>query len=610
MPILPPNPALYYGLLAFCLLLGLGLLALAWQRPRQRQRPARLLASVLAAAALWLTAFPPLRPLPATRAEAILLTEGYSPDTLRQLRRRLGAGTLVWAYGEIEAPANARPLASLLTLREQRPALRGLHLLGHGLPAAELPMVQGLAVRWHPTAPVAGFRTAYWPAQVALGEALRVEGTVTPPAAGGAASPGAWVVLRAAGAGRDSVRLPAGGGPFRLRYLPKTAGLATYELLLRRPGQPPLAEPVPVEIITPALPAVLLLTAVPSFEFKFLKNYLAEAHYPVALRTGVSRGLVQTDFVNQPTLSLTRLTPALLTHYEAIISDAATLAALSATEAQALQAAIRAGRLGLITLAEAAPLPRNAPAHADFTVLPRPANPAGLPALVWPDAPGEARAQLPAQLQPHPNLRPLIAGPNRALAAASRRVGLGFAVVSVVPETFRWGLQGHLPVYASFWNRLLRAAMPPAPAATSWQPGTRWPRPAQPLTLHLAANFPAAPPTVAPLAGGPAVRLALRQDTRLPEWSTAQFWPRTAGWHEVRGPGRATHHFYVYPATAWPGPERQARQLALLARSETAAQTTATAIVTADTVTEPWPTGWFFGLFLLAAGYLWLEEKL
>ena len=135
MPTLPPNPVIYYGLLAFCLLLGIGLLALAWQRPRQRQRLLRMLAGAMAVGALWFTAFPPLRPLPAARAEAILLTEGYAPDTLRQLLRQLGAGTPVWAYGEVEMPDKAKPLASLLTLAEQRPALRRLHLLGQGLPA-------------------------------------------------------------------------------------------------------------------------------------------------------------------------------------------------------------------------------------------------------------------------------------------------------------------------------------------------------------------------------------------------------------------------------------------------------------------------------------------
>ena len=113
-------------------------------------------------------------------------------------------------------------------------------------------------------------------------------------------------------------------------------------------------------------------------------------------------------------------------------------------------------------------------------------------------------------------------------------------------------------------------------------------------------------PRVRAESGGPSIRLALRQDTRLPEWSTAQFWPQAPGWHQVNGPGRAAHHFYVYPDAAWAGPAQQERQMAIAQRATIApAQNAAT-----ETVGQPWPAGWFFGLFLLAAGYLWLEEKL
>lgn len=630
LPNFSPNPLVYYGLLVFCLLLGFGLLWLAWRRPRRRQRLPRLLASAVAAAALWFVAFPPVRSRPAARAEAILLTENYAPDTLRQLLQQLGPGTPVWAYGAVPTPASAsaKPLASLLTLSEQRPALRCLHVLGRGLPAADAPLLGTLPVRLHGGAAYAGFQAAFWPAKVVLGEEVAVEGTVghagaaaeTPAAGaadGAAGSPtgaagvsgGAptWVVLRAAGAGRDSVSLPAGGGAFRLRYRPKTAGLATYELLLRRPGQLPLTEPVPVEVTVPVLPTVLLLTAVPSFEFKFLKNYLAEAHYPVALRTTVSRGLVQTDFTNQPARPLDRLTPTLLAGYSVLIADAATLAALTPAEAQAMQAAVAAGRLGLIALAEAAPLPRALPAHADFAVLPRAGGAGTTLVLSWPNAPAEVRATLPAQLRPTAALRPLVSGPNQLLAAAARRVGLGFVVVSVVPETFRWSLQGRSSGYASFWNQLLTAAVPPAAPAAAWHAGTRWPRSHQPLTLHLTSAFPAAQPTVAPLTGGPAVRLALRQDPRLPEWSTGQYWPAAAGWHQAAGPGQTTFRFYVYSDSAWAGPELRERQLVMGRRIAAASASPVTA---AAEVPEPWPALWFFGLFLLAAGYLWLEEKL
>ena len=602
LQILPVSSSstLYFGLLVFCLLLGVGLIIGAWRRPRHRQRWARIAAGGAAAAALWFTAFPPTRAVPAARTEAILLTEGYAPDTLRRLRQQLGAGTPVWFYGAGNAPTRTRPLGNLLDLAEQRPALRRLHVLGAGLPAAELPLLGPLAVQWHSGPAFSGIATAYWPHKLALGEVLRLEGTV-------AAGPGpAWVSLRAAGAGRDSVQILKTGGAFRLRYQPKTTGLAQYELLLRRPGQAPAAEPVPVEITTSSLPAVLLLAATPSFEFKFLKNYLGEAHYPVALRTTVSRGLAQTDFVNQPARPLGRLTPGLLARYAVLVLDAGTLEALAGAEAQAVQAAVRAGRLGLLVLADAAPLPRATPGRADFTIIARATVPAPPQALTWPEAPADVRAVLPAQLRPAPALRALITGPQRAVLAASRRVGLGAVVVSVVPETFRWALQGRAPVYAGYWTRLLAAAVPPAPSVAVWRVGTRWPRPHQSLTLHLAAGvLPAARPTAQALAGGPPVPVALRQDPRLPEWSTAQFWPRGPGWHTARGPGPTAHHFYVYPTTAWPGPERQERQQAVAQRPIQAA-----ASATRTMVAQPWPTGWFFALFLVAAGYLWLEEKL
>ncbi|MBJ6109997.1 hypothetical protein JAO73_13320 [Hymenobacter sp. BT523] len=594
------QPTAYYVLLGFCVLLGLGLLAQAWRG--HRRRLLRALAGLVAAGALWLTAFPPTRQMPAARGQAILLTANYSPDTLRQLLRRLGAGTPVWRYGNVAASAKSRPLNSLLTLVEQQPKLQGLHIIGRGLAAAELPMLGNTPIVLHQEAATVGFSTALWESKLPLGDVLRVEGTALLPQA----EAPAWACLLAAGAVRDSVRVPAGGGPFRLRYQPKTGGLSLYELQLRRGGRQLAAEPVPVEVTTPPLPAVLLLTATPSFEFKYLKNYLAEAHYPVALRTTVSRGLVQTDFVNQPATDLARLTPALLARYAIVVADAATLAALTPAETGALQGAISAGRLGLLVVAEAGPLPRSVPSRNDFAVVARAAAQATAQPLTWPDAPPGARAPLPAQLRPAAGLQPLASGPGQAVAAASRRVGLGFVAVSLVPETFPWGLQGRLDLYRSYWNRLLTAARPPAPTEAAWQVGTRWPRPQQPLLLHLTAAFPESQPTVRALSVGPTVRLALRQDTRLPEWSTAQFWPQAPGWHQLTGPGRVTHSFYVYPAGAWAGPEREERQLAITQR----ALAVPDAAVASETVAQPWPAGWFFGLFLLAAGYLWLEEKL
>jgi hypothetical protein len=591
------------ALSSLLVILALGLLVAAWRRPDRRRLVLRLLASLAAPLALWLTARPPQRQLPAAQAEAIVLTPGYQPDTLRQLLRRLGAGTPVWSY-HTTPPAHAQPLGSLLALAEQRPALRRLHLLGQGLPTAELPALGGLAVVRHAEPVFAGFRAGGWPQQLSLGQRFEIEGTVTTPASGGPA----WVSLWAEGAGRDSVRLATGSGAFRLSYPPKVAGLARYKVQLRRASQPTITEPLPLQISTTPLPPVLLLAAVPGFEFKFLKNNLAAVGRAVALRTTVSRGLVQTEFLNQPAQPLDHLTPSLLARYAVVVADAATLATLPGTESQALRAAVQQGRLGLVVLADATALPAATPARAAFAVQPLPVAGAVAQPLRWPDAPATVRALLPARLRPSAALRPLITGPGAALVAAGQRYGLGSVVVSVVPETFRWALQGQAAAYASFWSQLLTAATPPPGPAATWQVLDRWPHPHQPLTLRLAGARPATLPTVQPLAGGAAVSLALAQDTRLPEWSAASYWPAGAGWHRVQGPGRTTHHFYVYDSAAWHGPALQADEQALAARA-TGAGTKALAPATA-TVSQPWPAGWFFGLFLLAAGFLWLEEKL
>jgi len=581
-----------------CGLLALGLTWATLRRADRRRLGLRVLASLAAPLALYFAAYPPQQQVAAARAEAIVLTPGYQPDTLRQLLRRLGRTTPVWAYGT-PPPARAKALGSLLALADQRPTLRRLHLLGEGLPPTELPTLGTVPVVRHVGPAFVGFEAASWPQHLTLGQRFEVEGTVT-------GSGPAWVSLHAEGAGRDSVRL-TGGGSFRLSYQPRAAGLARYAVVLRRAGSV-ATEPLPLEITTTPRPAVLLLAAVPGFEFKFLKNNLATQGRAVALRTGVSRGLVQTEFVNQPPQALDHLTPALLARYAVVVADAATLAPLPPGENQTLRAAIEQGRLGLVLLADPTPLPAAVPARAAFVVQPLPIAGAVAQPLAWSDALAPVRALLPARLQPGATLRPLITGPGGALVAAGRRYGLGAVVVSVVPETFRWALQGQTAAYTSFWSQLLTAATPPPAPAATWLTLSRWPHSGQPLTLRLAGPRPTPLPTAQALVGGPAVALALAQDTRLPEWSTAEYWPATAGWHQVRGPGRTVHRFYVYDSTAWRGPALRAGEQALVARAAGGRASQAPAATT--TVQQPWPAGWFFGLFLLAAGFLWLEEKL
>ncbi len=596
---------IYYLLLIGCLLLALGLSVAAWRRPDTRRRGARLLAGLLAVAGLWLMAYPPQRTVAEPQAEAILLTDDYQPDTLRALLRRFGARTRVWRYAlgsSPQTPNDTPTITSLTTLREKMPALRRLHLLGRGLPAAALPALGAVRLVKHAPAPFTGFRAAHWSRTLELGQPLLLEGYF----AAGARQPNpVWVRLRVAGAARDSVRLPTGQGTFRLRYVPKAAGRMVATLSAGPSRRLLATEPVPVEVVAARPLRVLLLAVTPSFELKFLKNHLAARQHTVAWRAGISRDLTQTEFSNQSPTDLSRLTSTLLARYDVVVTEASVLSALTTAEAQTLRTAQRSEGLGLIVLAESGALPAALPGRAHVRLVAQ-SNALNRPQrLNWPDAP-QATALVASTLALSGAARPLVTvAESGSVVVAGQRLGLGNVVVSSVPETYPWLLQNAAATYESYWSRLLSAAARPTATVAHWTLTDPWPRPQLPLTLRLTSAFPTQQPVVLEASSTPLAWLPLYQDPQLPEWSTATYWPTAAGWHQIQLPGRATQWFYVFTTSDWQGPELQRRT-----QSAIPWLTSAATPLPKQPRIESWPIGWFFALFVLAAGFLWLEEKL
>ncbi|WP_426490005.1 hypothetical protein [Hymenobacter sp. 102] len=585
---------------ALCSLLLVLLTALAVRRPDTRRRGLRLGAGLLAAIGLGLTAFPPSSTTTQPVASAaILLTDGYSPDTLRALQRQLGSPAAVWRYATAAA-ADTPTLSTAAALQQQLPGISHLHLLGRGLPEADLAVLPEVPLHVHADAPGVGFTTATWPRQSELGQPWAVEGTFL------AADKGpVWVRLVAAGAPRDSVQLPAGRGSFRLQFTPRLAGVAVYQVQAYQAGRQLAQEAVPVEVLPTQPVRILMLAAAPSFEIRFLKDELAARQHKVALRIGVSRGLTQTEFLNLPTqLPLSRLTPRLLTQFDVLLLDAGTLASLASDESRNLAQAVQNGTCNVLLLADGSTMPRQLPGGSAFRLAPRPANAASLPLSgLRSGAPVAAPASY--ALLTTPSIRPLFSIAGQSVGAATRRVGLGQVAVTTITETFPWLLQQQPAVYHAYWSQLLTAVRP-ARSAASLRILSPWPVPNAPVLVQSEGL-----PTTASLTiTGPTAKasLALRQDAIVPEWATAPYWPAASGWHEARV-GAVTQPFYVYDATGWAAARQLVWQQAARLRqpSRPAAMAPAEA---GTTTTATWPRWLGVALFILGAGLLWLEEKL
>ncbi|NDK54972.1 hypothetical protein [Pontibacter fetidus] len=597
------TPAYLPWLLA-TLVVGL-LLWLAWRRPARKRLAWRLLASLVAGICLVLIVFPPTIQHAINPGAATLLTKGYHTDTLNALLNRQPAKPVIYSL-EAEAE-HAISLADLHTLRQQQPNLKTLHLLGYGLDEAQLKTLEGIKLVPHLSASPAGISAVQWPESVNLGETVTIAGKYK-------TASETKLYLQAAGQLRDSVELqPDSTFTFNLRYAPKQTGRWVYTLLAKTDGQQDTLGHVPVQVKEQQQLQILLLAATPSFEFKFLKNHLAAQQHKVAYRATVSRNISQTEFVNTPKTDLSQLTPKLLQNIDVVITDEQVLQNLSARERATLQRAVTQDGLGVLTIVTEPASGKTTGFFTGFRSKRLSQHSSRSTRASWPGNQATINASAYA-LAPTEAVTGLVAAQGNNLLVAAKKAGWGKVAMSYVPQTFQWQLEGNKNVYASYWATILAAIVKEEVRDKFWQlEKPQVPQPRKPAILSFTdytLTTGATPPTatITSLTDSTTINLPLAQNVHQPEKYSGTFWPGKSGWHKVETPDAAPYFFYVQQPSDWEFETIANRKMAteeFIARQTIKA--TESAIAYKD---EPVSLIWFFVLFTLSSGFLWLEEKL
>lgn len=590
-------------------LIGLLAIFLVWlevRRPDRRRLPARVTAGLLAVAALALLAAEPSYRVTVSPREAILLTAGASADSLRVLLRSLPGPPSVWATDSSLAGnfAGVRPtfVPDLEALRRRQEGIRTVHLLGYGLPASQLYGLDSVRIVPHVTAPAAGLRAAHWTEKVALGEEMTLQGEYW-----NASTEEVLVRLVGFGQGLDSVLVaPGARRRFALRTTLKQTGRFIFTLESRTGEKLLSAGPVPFEVMAPQPLRVFFLESFPTFGGKFLKAFLSKEGHRVTGRSAISKGKYRTEFLNMEPIAVNRLTRGLLGQFDLVILDDASLSGFTRFENALLLDAIRGG-LGVLVWASEGKLPGTLPFSAfKFTTGARLEEIRLAPR--WSDSPQDTPpvAFPPLSLRDAISIRPLAwAGKNEVVAAVAPH-GLGRVTVAIAGNTFEWVLGGQAPLHASYWSRLLTATARQREEAENWQVAPPLPVPDVPVALHLASAGPGLPA----LSVGSTVLYPQEAAVDLGRWEST-FWPRQAGWHAAKTATGEPFHWYVYDKQDWPDLNMRNRYeatLAYLAKQSSAASTGAQNAV--NTGEEQVPPMWFYALFLLSVGYLWVERKL
>lgn len=557
-------------------------------------------------ASLVLMALPPHKKVKVSSSEIILLTPGFAPDSLRALQKALPGRPIILSY---DSAASRYPaLATTAALPQKFPGANRIHVLGFGLDQAELAQLDSVQLIPHLSLTPEGFTATHWSDKIQVGELLLVSGQYYQEQ-----KKATTIYLQSGATMLDSLTLSAAGpNRFTLRYQPKQAGRFVFSLVRKNSSGKKLAGLIPVQVEPHKLYQVLLLPASPNFEFKFLKNFLAGQQHGVAWRIPISKNIYQTEYLNLAKKPLDRLTPSLLSSFDLIITQPDILQNLTPTEKTVLSRAVQAG-LGLLFLPESLPLKTSPALFRDFKFFSL-SNPSdNLVPVSWQDQTKPlAAATLPFAIAVKANQKQLVWSGNHTLAA-SQSYNWGKVGISLVPQTFSWQLAGNKIQYAAYWSGLLGQLVRPELQDYSWHlPQSLLAAVHQPVSLQLSdyTNAARAVPPEATLnsTDEKLIALPLQQDPVLPHRFTGTFWPREAGWHQVKKRNGPPTYFYVYPDSIW----QTARQHKLMQQNRDFAQNQSINPAAGKIIWQEEPVSpvWFFGLFLLAAGFLWVEEKL
>ncbi len=364
----------------------------------------------------------------------------------------------------------------------------------------------------------------------------------------------------------DSVRLDSSGW-FVLRHLPKVAGPQVYRLTARSANILQYYR-IPADIRDSRKLRAGLFVTYPSFELRAIKEYMAESGLEVMVRQSVSRDRYTIEYLNLPEEPVV-FSSGFLSSLDLLVADQVFLENLTRDELDVLERRIRQG-LGLIII--------SVESKAGRGRISLPVRDAGNNELFLVEDPGVIS----------------VSKSGGYIKSGGKQLGRGRIMVSLVPQTYTWILEGNKSEYEGYWSSLIRETSRKSPPVIDLL--------AEPVWQNIRQDF------VVISEGQPEVYwdevpLPPARDIYLPHRWHVTVWERDTGWHVLTS-NRDTVNVYVHDTSEWK-PLRFARQKKELVRISSGEKMGEEA----GMEFSPIPAWYFYLLVLACLGMLWALPK-
>ncbi|MHA7057502.1 hypothetical protein ACWGOQ_0009815 [Aquimarina sp. M1] len=535
----------------------------------------------LAIGCLVLIALKPARSILSKKTKVAILTSGYDSKQLDSLKK---------AHKPLQTfPYKAnRPILSNINTSDS------VFLLGHGIEPFDFWQLANYKIHYLKGNTPSGIVRFTYDYKKTVGEQFRFRGLYNTPKKGN------QLILQGPGGNSlDSIMMVSGiEQSFQLSASLKSAGRYTFSLLEKDSlGTILSRNPIPIIAKNRTSLKILLVNSFPTFETKYLKNYLAEMGHQVLVKSSITKGKYKFEYFNMDRIPMSTFTKDNLEPFDLVILDADTQKNLGDRSRTALENAIREDGVGLF-IQPNNDFFRSAKGIVDVSFLNQKSTETTLstePTIKMSTYPFIFKDQFQTQAIHKNNSKQII--------SAYQHLGKGRVGTTTLERTYEILLKGNTRQYQQIWAALISRISKKNVTDVSWRNNQRLAVKDQPYQFTMSTSITA--PEVQTKEG---YQIAMRQDIDLPTIWIGTTYPKELGWNTitVSQDTTAVLEYFVTDTTTWKSSNRyqkikkNSRFFYNNVRAETEQRSPVAPIN---------PIG-LFVFFLVCMGYLWLVPKL
>ncbi|MFO7721177.1 MAG: hypothetical protein R6W85_12135, partial [Gillisia sp.] len=381
--------------------------------------------------------------------------------------------------------------------------------------------------------------------------------------------------------------------PFLLSAELKVEGKYLFSLVEKDSlGEMLTSDPVPVRITEKEPLQILILNSFPTFETRYLKNFLAEAGHHVSVRSQITTGRYKYEYFNTNRSPLGNLTENSLESFDLLIIDAASLRSLPGNQRRAIENSVKNNGLGMFIQADDAFFKSPGIANLDFERI----TTSEVSMEQWP---GIKLSVFPYAIKDDFGMQSIHTAKN-LIWSGYKRNGSGRTGTTVFTNTYQPLLDGHSREYKQLWSQVVEHISRKEYTSAEWEPSQMIAYKDEPFNFKLRTLLDSVK-----VKNQDGNTIPLVQDIDFPMLWKGTNWPKQSGWNTLKADTSGIFEYYVTEEIHWRALtafNTREDNRRYFNRTESAGK--------GSRSLEPINPLWFFLLFLICMGGLWLEPKL